>query len=511
MSNSIGETMVKRNTVLYAFLATITLSLSCIILKTSSVAPQELASWQKVKSITVVIKRDTSLVDIDMKNVVYKNDSIAGLAADNTRCSVAISDIMAVKIYKTKVNGFLLSVYTGAAVVAVLMLVGEATAPSPPPSSSCPFLYSFDGSSWVFDAEPYGGAICRGLKRTDWCVLEHLKEAQGCYTLLMTNELEETQFTDELKLVVIDHDVDVAITPDASGGMHTIANPMPPRSARKGDGMDIMPLFAAKDGQSWRSTLFDENPAGNPDLRDSLYFEFEKPKSAQSVKLIVNASTTPFGAAMGRRFLTMHGGRVTKWYNEVDRGGVALDRVIKWYRDEELYMLKLWVQTPHGWEERATILGSGPFVTKDRVYAIDVRDIPGDALHIKLCPPAGFWSFDFLAADYSENRPIVVHEIGIAEGRDNTGKDVREYLNAIDDTCLVSETASSVKLRFDPPPAVPGTARTVVLKADGWYRMLLDAKGLPRLDLLARMKEPGYSIKYAAREYRRLRLHETSK
>jgi hypothetical protein len=41
--------------------------------------------------------------------------------------------------------------------------------------------------------------------------------------------------------------------------------------------------------------------------------------------------------------------------------------------------------------------------------------------------------------------------------------------------------------------------------------MLLDAKGLPRLDLLARMKEPGYSIKYAAREYRRLRLHETSK
>ena len=55
---------------------------------------------------------------------------------------------------------------------------------------SCPFVYSWDGKRYVFDAEPYGGAIARVLERDDYPELEHLKPHHGEYRLLITNEVD---------------------------------------------------------------------------------------------------------------------------------------------------------------------------------------------------------------------------------------------------------------------------------------------------------------------------------
>jgi hypothetical protein len=369
---------------------------------------------------------------------------------------------------------------------------------------SCPFVYSFDGSDWAFDAEPYGGAFSKGLQRTEWCVLEHLREVDGRYFLRMTNELDETQYTDELKLVVVDHDFGVSITPDAAGKIHTIEKPVAPRSARNATGTDILSLVDKKDGRSWQSPMLRSIPAATAAERDTLEFEFPKPLAAKTVKLLINASTTPLGAEMGKRFLTMHGGLLSAWYDEIDKGGSALDRVHAWYKDQELYMLKAWVQTPRGWEARETILGSGPMAAKAKVYIINTSDIPGTILHIRLCPPTGFWSFDYIAADYSKDRKVSVHETGALAARERDGKDVRDALGACDGSYLVSEKGSSVDLSFDAPAMPRNTIRSVVLKANGWYRIHLDAKGMPRFDLLAQMNEPGFGAKYAIKEYLRL-------
>ena len=66
---------------------------------------------------------------------------------------------------------------------------------------SCPFVYSYDGENYIFDAEPLGGAISEGLKKTDYSRLEHLKGVEGKYHLFLRNELEETQYTDAIKLL----------------------------------------------------------------------------------------------------------------------------------------------------------------------------------------------------------------------------------------------------------------------------------------------------------------------
>ncbi len=67
---------------------------------------------------------------------------------------------------------------------------------------SCPFVYSFDGEEYVLDSEPCGVAVSEGLKRPDWVELSSLKEVDGKSRVLLTNELGETQYTDELNRLV---------------------------------------------------------------------------------------------------------------------------------------------------------------------------------------------------------------------------------------------------------------------------------------------------------------------
>ena len=44
---------------------------------------------------------------------------------------------------------------------------------------SCPFIYSWDGHQYVFDGEPYGAAITRGLERDDYSELSGWRRTRG--------------------------------------------------------------------------------------------------------------------------------------------------------------------------------------------------------------------------------------------------------------------------------------------------------------------------------------------
>ena len=55
-------------------------------------------------------------------------------------------------------------------VAGVVILIALAT------KQSCPFVYTYTGENYVFDAEPLGGAVAKGLQKIDYSRLEHLRE-----------------------------------------------------------------------------------------------------------------------------------------------------------------------------------------------------------------------------------------------------------------------------------------------------------------------------------------------
>jgi hypothetical protein len=450
---------------------------------------------------TVVFTLDDG-TEVSLHKVSIKEDKFIGITSEKKEKEILLNRIRSVRIVKLEKQ--MVYLFGAVAVLAGGMLIGSLTAPDPPPSESCPFIFSFNGREYVFDAEPYGAAISRSLKRADWCELEHIKEVDGEYRLRMENFLDETQYTDEFKLMVVDHPAGSKVAPGISGEIHTISKPASPLTAFSSRGEDLLAAVSRKDEEFWESRITETNIERIDDARDELILEFTKPKGARTAKLLVNACTSYWGARMGRTFLNLYGNRIQEWYDEVDRKGPAYYKTLAWYINEGLYMLKIQVDTGKGWEVRGTMLGGGPFVSKDRLYVLDVSDIPGETLRIKLEPAVNFWRIDYMGVEYTEDQPVSVQEIEAVEAIDHTGRDVKESLKANDALYhVMPEIGDSVEFRFPAPEQVPGWERTIILKAVGYYIIHLRQElGEPRLDIIRRFHtEPGFTAQFALKEY----------
>ena len=400
--------------------------------------------------------------------------------------------------------------------VVAALVVSAALSQSPRRSSSgssCPFIYAFDGDNYVFNAEPYGGAFTQGLQRTDWCGLENLNEVDGMYSILVSNELEETQYTDELKLVVVDHPKEVKVAPDLSGGIHTVFDSITPLFAYDGNGKDILPYVEKNDKVFWVSQDKDTSPQNSGSIKEELIFEFPKPKGASKAKLVVNASTTMWGSEAGKIYLDLYGEKIGDWYEDIDNYGPALSLLTKMNIREELFGLHIRVATDNGWKTKGVIFGGGPLASEDKIYSIDVSDVTGDNLRIKLTPPTAFWMINFMAVDYSDDLPISVTEVVAIEAVGHTGQDVSWLLSRTDNQYLVMPNIGDyAKLVFISPPQIPNMDRTHFLKASGYYNMHLQGDGVPQYDLLNRIHtEPGFAVKFAYEEYFKRKKERTEK
>lgn len=416
--------------------------------------------------------------------------------------SISVLDVELVWIKKFDAGMTIISVVGGLALAyGATMLIIAAL------KESCPFVYSFDGREYVFDAEPYGGATCPGLQRTEWCGLEHLRPVGGLYRIKVTNEVHETQYTDELKLIAVDHAPGTLIAADEVGVIHTFARIRPPERAWDQDGRSILRRVAAADQLFWLTPEEDLDPAKRTDLKEELTFEFAKPDDAQNVKLLFTGCNTLWASQMLRRFLELQGEGIGAHYRLLNENGSFRRALMAWHERAEMMMLQVKVETPSGWRQAATIFGGGPFAMENRVYRLDVSDISGDTLRVRLTPPAGFWMIDRIAIGCSPDEPVRVMELAAVHGADSRGQAVLGLLEQTDGRYLVMpEIGDEALLTFSAPPLRRGAERSVLLKASGYYDIHLDSQGPPQAGLLGRFREhPEAAIEYSLQEYLRWR------
>jgi hypothetical protein len=301
----------------------------------------------------------------------------------------------------------------------------------------CLYVYSWDGEKYILDTETATGAVSRGLERDEVSLLQHVREQGGEYHLLLSNDNDETQYTDLVELWAVDHAPGLKPRAASDGKLYAVMNPLPPIET------------------SGEITL-----------------TFPKPRDAREAKLVTSATLTPWAGEVGGRLLGLLGRDLPLWYQRIDNEPAARAELLGWMAREEMFALKIQVEEADGWRVRGMMPVAGPFVFDERVVPLDVSRVVGDRVRIRMQPPPGFWAFHSFAIDYSGERPLSVTRLLAREARDWAGRDLTAELRAADGNYFeMPEQWQRAAVMFAAPPRVPGMKRTLFLHTRGYYRM----------------------------------------
>jgi hypothetical protein len=461
----------------------------------------DLYTQKDIKIRQILLQRDNLLYifNEDGARYVKEGGRITGLTPQNELVMVDPDSVLYVNVERSDAAGSILaSIGVVALVCGVAALIVVAT------KQSCPFIYSFDGNKYVFDAEPLGGATTKGLERTEYSKMDYLKNVGDSYKILVRNEVEETQYIDELSLLAVMHDKDKEVVPDLHGNFYQIKDPQTPVSARDEKGMNLTKAVCADDNLYWQTKLPVDSSLISKNYRHELTFTFYKPSNKARAKLIANIGTSLWGSRMIREMLQLYGNSVDSYYEKIDQQGSEYKQMMNFIEAEELYKLKYYTKNGNDWTLQGFINGGGPLVSETRIYDLDLSNITGDSVTLKINPPFGYWTVDYLAIQYDEYSTPKIESLKFESAVNQDGTELRELIKHKDGNYyqmpIVGDYFEAIYLNNTNSSDVK---TTYYLKSSGYYEIHLN-KSLPIqfMTLSKFITDPGFIIKYSNERYR---------
>ncbi len=419
---------------------------------------------------------------------------------------VALEEVIQIQVPNPKSGkstGALIGAVVDLAVLVTVAIVASTDDPPPAPSGGgdgvycgCPYVYSFDGEKFAVEGEAFSGSIFKAAQRPDWMALNHLKmEGDGC-RIKISNELPETDFIDEAKLLVVSHPMGTKVVPSLSGQLHALNDPRPPVSAADYRGGNVLELVKAEDDLTWVSNPFGRNPKNPKDLRDGLILEFQRPAESDFVKLIFNVQNTVWGAYLQAHFVGLQGHQVESWYERLNASAEARQQLQQAMVREGMLLVQLW--DGKNWRPAGFVWEVGINAFRDQLVQVDLSGVPSQTLRIKLESTPGIWMINAAWADFTPDSPVEIEELSPVSAIDNTGMDVKEKLNETDNRHYRMNTGDWAELVFSLPQSKPARDYSFIFRSNGYYLINVPPDGEPQTALAERLiTQPGAFAQYA--------------
>jgi hypothetical protein len=366
---------------------------------------------------------------------------------------------------------------------------------------SCPFLYASDGTGFNLEGELYSGAIFKGIERRDFLKLHSLKAGPDGYRVKIANEAEETQYTDELTLLAVDHPAEIGVYAGSDGLIHTIQSPVSALSAKDFEGTDFTWDLSAADGRMWSSNPAGKDPENPASWRSGLTLSFPRPPAADRAKLVVRIGNTYWADYAFGHSLGLLGGMMPAWYQKTGQDPDIRTKADRFLSDQGVG-LKVQIQGKEGWRDAGFFYPTGPFGIQDDIMVLPLEGTPDDALTVRLQGGTFFWMIDYAAVDYSPDRPVDVQTLAPYEAVDDGGRDIKPSLVRTDgDYFVMPEPGNYAFVKFPAPPLKSGMERSFLLRSSGYYTIHPRGDSRPDvLKLLAIQQNPDLFLKFSLQE-----------
>ena len=366
--------------------------------------------------------------------------------------------------------------------------------------SSCPFLYTWNGSRFEFVTDFMGGGemgywVAPGIRNVpdpDEYVRirgDQLQARDGRFDLRITNELEEAVFLDRAQLVVIAHPSDVDVHPNEGlrsperrqpFALYSVRDPQPPLSATDDHGHDVLGRVAARDGRhvddfrrssiqgyADEHTLTIDTGARDADQRVLLLLTGWTDYAFSSDNVAAHQAGIPFRPPelQGRD----SSGR---WIAVVPEIGLPVGR-------PQTVVLDITPQTKRGLREFR-------IVTTLRVYWDEIlvdrsRPVATTMTRLDAATASLRWRGfsaevnrgEYAPPGYDYSQVSATSPWKLLPGRYTREGDVTSLLSDTDDRFVISAPGDEIALSFDAtalPPLPDGWTRTFLLYADGFSK-----------------------------------------
>lgn len=355
---------------------------------------------------------------------------------------------------------------------------------------SCPYIYVNTGDGYAFAGEIYSGAVYAPLERHDYLTLPQLVAENGNYKLKMTNELKEIQYTNLTELVVIDHSEKSEVLVDKYGDYQMATELKAPLSAVNFSGNDILNSVNEKDSLSYSGILTDNDLP----LTDGIIMTFDHPEGIKSAKLFLRAKNSLWLDYVYKKSHDLFGGYYDNWTKKQSKADPG--RLRDWSLSQKI-PLSVFIEKNGEWVFSDYYNLAGPAALKEDVIKIDLNGIDKGPLKIKLESGTNFWEIDYVGIDYSVNMPVGLTTVKIEKAITNNEEDVTSMLKDDDLKYYVQpENYNLADLTFQVPP-LSDSKRTIILHSKGYYQIVSEGKGLPKVKKLKSIREPGQFLEYS--------------
>jgi hypothetical protein len=366
--------------------------------------------------------------------------------------------------------------------------------------SSCPFVSVYNGKGYDLEGELFGGALYPSSERADYVPLK-IKAVNGEYKIRISNELQERQYTDFAKLLVISHDKSVKALTDLQGKIHTVATTIAPLKAIVNDKKDVTASVSTQD-----TTFCAFNDTTSKDNFNSLVLTFSKPAASKSARMLLQLRNSYWFDYLYGEFNKAFGNYYNEWMKQQEK--VPASEHDSWSREQHIPM-QVSVKTDTGWREICNVKSIGPLMNREVLIPIELQQVNGKQVEVKLTTGFMFWELDYAGIDYSSELPYSVQSLDPYKAVDEKGKSV---LNAVkqDDHLYLEQlypgTAAVLKYKIKKQPNA-SEATSVILYTKGYYQPIRDYKGNPDLSRLKSFRSPGAFAAFSRQRFDALK-HE---
>ncbi len=343
----------------------------------------------------------------------------------------------------------------------------------------CPHNYTFDGDKYQYNNSLFTGATAPNLERHDYKTLPDYRPEKTNYSMLVKNEENESQFTNLMELIVVNHPENVSIVLDKQGNIYTLLKRESPLNIIDDLGNDLSSF----------TNYVDDNPYTFDQLSEDYFshiYSTFKVNNTKNAKIIIRSKNSSWGGLVYHSFAELMGKNYKKWVKH------NLKRTQKEVQEdlaEAGIPLMVEVKKSGEWVYLETIDLIGEVNYNEVAISVPSHFLSDTTVTFRITSGYKFWELDAVQMDFSEPQKIHVQNLKPKSAFGN-----QDFTNAIsfDDVDYMKHlnTGDTTLIIFENLPKSE-ESRSLFLHSKGYYQSKNQYFGPTNWQAIVAMKQKG--------------------